>query len=90
MSDVRQFEDLVERLTRTSPLSAHAANHLIDEIVAYLDESIEEFVLRRHRELQRSGLNNPDIYRQVAAESAGRRFRAPPLTTRQIRRMVYG
>jgi hypothetical protein len=90
MSDERQFEELVQRLTRTSALSAREADHLIEEVLAFLDESIEQFVRRRHGELQRAGLNNAGIYHQLMVESAGRRFRAPELTTRQLRRLIYG
>ena len=90
MPDARQFEELVQRLTRSSALSAREADHLIEEVLAFLDESIEQFVRRRHAELQRAGLNNVGIYQQLIVEAAGRRFRAPDLTTRQIRRLVYG
>jgi hypothetical protein len=90
MSDANQFEELVERLTRTSALNASAASHLIEEVLAFLDEPLEQFVRRRHRELQRAGLNNPQIYQQLVTETTARRFRAPVLTTRQIRRLVYG
>ena len=90
MSDAHQFEELVERLTRTSALSARQADHLIEEMLAFLHESLGEFVRRRHRELQRAGLSNPDIYRQVATEAEGRRFRVPELSIRQVRRLVYG
>ena len=56
MSDAHQFEELVQRLTRSSALSAREADHLIEEVLAFLDESIEQFVRRRHAELQRAGL----------------------------------
>lgn len=90
MAEAGQFEELVERLTRTGNLSGREADHLIEEVLAFLDESLAQFVRRRHRELQHAGLNNPQIYRQVAEEAAARRFRAPDLTTRQVRRLVYG
>jgi hypothetical protein len=90
MSDLTGFEELVERLSRTGRLDAREARHLVDEVLAFLDDSLEQYVRRRHRELQREGLSNPDIYRQVALEATQRRFRAPELTARQIRRLIYG
>jgi hypothetical protein len=90
MSDLPGFEALIDRLTRTGRLSSPEAAHLIEEVLAFMDDSAEQFVRRRHRELQREGFSNPDIYRQVAAEATQRRFRAPVLSTRQIRRLIYG
>jgi hypothetical protein len=59
-------------------------------VLTFLNESAEEFVRRRHRALQAAGLANPEIYLRLAAELSARRFRAPALTERQIRRMIYG
>jgi hypothetical protein len=90
MSDLPGFEELVDRLTRSSRLNAAQAAHLIGEVLAFLDDSVEQFVRRRHAQLQREGLSNPTIYSQVVHEVALRRFRAPALSARQIRRLVYG
>jgi hypothetical protein len=90
MSDLGGFEDLIARLARSGRLSEREATHLVAEVLAYLDDSVEQFVRRRHRELQREGLRNPQIYRQVAQEAAQLRFRAEALSARQIRRLVYG
>jgi hypothetical protein len=90
MSDLHGFEELVERLSRRSRLNVREAGHLVDEVLAFLDDSVEQYVRRRHRELQREGLSNPEIFRQVAVEATQRRFRAPELTARQIRRLIYG
>jgi hypothetical protein len=51
---------------------------------------VAEFVQRRHRELAARGLTNDRIFATVGAELSGRLFPAPPLTTRQLRRLVYG
>jgi hypothetical protein len=90
MSDLAGFEDLIARLARSGRLGEREARHLVEEVLAYLDDSVEQFVRRRHRELQREGLRNPQIYQQVAQEAAQLRFRAEALSTRQIRRLVYG
>jgi hypothetical protein len=47
-------------------------------------------VRRRHRELQREGLANEEIFARIGEEVTARRFRAPQLSARQLRRIVYG
>jgi hypothetical protein len=90
MTDSVELEELVAYLVRSSRLSRPEAARLLGEVIAFLDESAEEFVRRRHRELQRAGLSNSEIFTKVSAEAARRRFRAPAFTERQIRRIVYG
>lgn len=90
MSDRMELDELIGRLTRISRLSPQEATHLVDEVLAFLDEPLEEFVRRRHRELQREGSSNPKIFAQVAAEAGQRRFRVRGLSERQVRRMIYG
>lgn len=63
---------------------------LLDDLWAFTEETVEGFVRRRHGELQREGLRNEAIYRRLASEAAAGRFRSPPLSLRQIRRIVYG
>jgi hypothetical protein len=63
---------------------------LLEELWAFTDETAEDFVRRRHGELQRGGLRNEAIYRALAAETAAGRFRGPELSLRQVRRIIYG
>jgi hypothetical protein len=82
--------DLLHHLTRVTGLPERAAARLIEEVVSYYSESVEEFVTRRHRELRAEELQNDAIFERVAAEVRTRRFAAPPLSQRQIRRLIYG
>jgi len=82
--------ELIDHLTRVSPLDARQARRCVEEVLAYFSESLEAFVARRHGELRAEGLANPVIYRALAAELARRRFPAPALSERQIRRLIYG
>jgi hypothetical protein len=84
------YADLVEHLTRTTPLSPGEAARVVDEVVAYFAEPVRDYVRRRHRELQRSGHTNDQIFRALGAELAQRRFAPPELSPRQLRRIVYG
>lgn len=83
-------DDLIDHLTRSTPLDRATAARVVDEVVAYFAEPLEALVRRRHRELQRAGLANAEIYTRITAELAERPVAAPELTERQIRRLVYG
>lgn len=83
-------DDLVDHLVRSTPLSAGEARRVVADVVDYFDESVPDFVRRRHGELQRRGLTNDIIFSRLAEELTGRRFAAPELSPRQLRRLVYG
>ena len=83
-------EDLVRQLGRTTGLPAGVAARVVDDVLAYFDETVEEYVRRRHRQLQRRGHTNDRIFEQLAAELPTRRFTASELSLRQLRRLVYG
>jgi hypothetical protein len=82
--------DLVEHLVRVAPLTPEQAERVVAEVVAAMGETVEEFVQRRHRELQRDGLANAEIFARLTHELRARRFAAPGLSQRQLRRLVYG
>lgn len=90
MAEPTERSELVAYLVRTSRLTAAEARHVIDEVLAFLDDRPEEFVCRRHRVLQAEGVPNNEIYARLRDELAGWRFRAPDYTERQIRRLIYG
>ena len=90
MSEAADLEDLVAYLVRSSRLERPQAARLVDEVLAALDETPEDFIRRRHRALQGEGLSNEAIFARIGAELARRRFRAPSYTARQLRRIIYG
>ena len=57
--------------------------------LAYPDRGVE-FVQRRHDELRRRQRKNGEIWPVIATELGARRFAAPELSERQLRRIVYG
>jgi predicted protein tyrosine phosphatase len=73
-----------------SGISRGTATRVVAEVLAYFSETTEEYVRRRHRELQREGLANPRSFALIAGELAGRRVAGPLLSERQIRRVIYG
>lgn len=86
----RPHEELVEYLTRMSPLSAGEAERVVADVLGYFAEQAEEFVRRRHRELRAEGLTNDEAFARIAAELPQRRVAPPCFSARQLRRMVYG
>ncbi|MEU3498361.1 MULTISPECIES: hypothetical protein [Kitasatospora] len=83
-------EDLLAHLARTTALAPGEAARVVAEVLAYFAETTEEYVRRRHGELQARGLTNDRIFARLGGELAARRVAAPQLTVRQLRRMVYG
>ena len=86
----RLYEDLIEYLTRTSPLSAGEAARVVADVLGYFAEPADEYVRRRHRELKARGLTNDEAFTRIAAELPLRRVAPPEYSARQLRRMVYG
>jgi len=87
---VRVERELVAHLAATTGLSEPEAARVVEDVVAFLAEPVEDYVRRRHAELRTFGAKNPQIFAQIAEELAGRVVAAPDLTERQLRRIVYG
>ncbi len=83
-------EELLDHLARTTALAPSEAARVVADVLAYFAESAEEYVRRRHAELQARGLTNERIFERIAGELPLRRVRAPDLSARQLRRIVYG
>lgn len=90
MSDQTELAELIAYLVRSTRLTASEARKVVDEVVAFMDETVEDFIRRRHLALQSQGLSNTRIFAQIAEELDHWRFRAPSLSERQIRRIIYG
>ncbi|GES29662.1 hypothetical protein San01_21490 [Streptomyces angustmyceticus] len=83
-------EDLVDHLVRSTPLQRGEATRVVLDVLSYFDETTEEFVRRRHRELQSQGLRNEEIFERIRHEMPHRAVAPPDLSARQLRRLVYG
>lgn len=82
--------ELVQRIVSSTDLTPAEAARVIDDVLAYYRESVEDYVRRRHAHLQTYGAKNPEIFPAIAAELRGRLVEAPELSERQLRRLVYG
>ena len=81
---------LVARIVASTGLTPTEATRVIEDVVAFHAEPVEEFVRRRHAHLKTYGGKNPEIFARIAEELAARVVAAPRLTERQLRRIVYG
>jgi nucleoid DNA-binding protein len=82
--------ELVRHLAATTGLTEAEARRVVEDVVAYLAEPVEDYVRRRHAELKTYGAKNTEIFERIARELEGRVVAAPRLTERQLRRIVYG
>ena len=84
-----ELSPLLDHLEQ-SGIARGVASRVVEEVVAYFSETTEEFVRRRHRELQRAGLVNSQSLALIARELVARRVAGPALSERQVRRIIYG
>ena len=82
--------ELVARVVASTGLTPAEAARVVEDVVAYHAETLEEYVRRRHAQLQTYGARNPEIFARIAEELTTRVVAPPPLTERQLRRIVYG
>jgi tRNA(His) 5'-end guanylyltransferase len=88
--DRPQHTELALHIAASTGLPSSTASRVVADVVAYFSETTDEFVRRRHVEMQRRGLKNTRIWSAIADELAGRPVGAPELSERQLRRIVYG
>jgi hypothetical protein len=82
---------LLDYLCRTSNLPRDVCARLILDVLAEYSETLEAYVKRRHSELKATThLKNEQIYDRIVAEIPDRRFAVDTLSTRQVRRLIYG
>lgn len=81
---------LLRHVEESSGLTPTEARRLVEDVLAFHDETIEEWVRRRHGELRTYGARNVDIFTRLREELRGHVVAAPELSERQLRRMIYG
>jgi hypothetical protein len=82
--------EVERRLVSVLGLSRAQAVRAVDEMLDSLGLEVDEFIARRHAELQAQGESNARIFERIAEELRALRFKAPELSARQIRRRIYG
>jgi hypothetical protein len=82
--------ELVARVSATTGLTPPEAARVVEDVLTWFSEPVEDYVRRRHTSLRTYGHRNEAIYAQIAAELRDRLVAAPELSERQIRRVIYG
>lgn len=80
---------LLERVMASTGLSAPEATRVVEDVIAFHQESVEDYVRRRHAELKTYGAKNDQIFARIREELRARVVAAPDLSERQLRRIVY-
>lgn len=88
--ELPEFGELAAYLARTTRLQPSEAMRVLNEVLAFLDETPEDFVRRRHLALQAQGCSNAEIFTRLSTELSRWRFRAGEFSPRQLRRVIYG
>jgi hypothetical protein len=82
--------ELIDRVASSSGLTAAEAARVVEDVLAWYREPVADYVRRRHAHHKLYGKRNEEIFALIERELAGRLVAAPPLSQRQLRRMVYG
>ncbi|BBG00998.1 hypothetical protein C8E95_6215 [Pseudonocardia autotrophica] len=82
--------DLVRHVVATTGLPREVAARVVADVVAHFAETTEQFVRRKHRELQARGLRNDEIWPRIGAELGTRVVAPGEVSARRLRRIVYG
>ena len=79
-----------EYLLGIADVSERDLDKLASDLHHHWSETVEEYVRRRHRELQRQRIPTREIYGIIQGELTHRRFGVRGRSERQIRRLIYG
>jgi exonuclease VII large subunit len=81
---------LIDRVADSTGLTPGEAARVVEDVLAWYREPVEDYVRRRHAHHQLYGKRNPEIFALIADELAHRAVAAPTMSERQLRRIVYG
>jgi len=90
MSKIDLDVNFRNHLLNSYPVSEDLLDHILEDLGDYFAMDVKEFIGVRHQQLQKEGLLNSDIYNRIREELGTKRFAAPVLSVRQIRRIIYG
>ena len=83
-------QTLVDHVVASTGLTPAEATRVVEDVIAFHAEPVEDYVRRRHAHLKTYGARNDEIFALLVRELADRVVAAPGLTERQLRRIVYG
>lgn len=82
--------EIVDRVVASTGLTDAEARRVVDDVLAWYAEPVEDYVRRTHAHLQLYGTRNAEAFAIIAAELRERVVAPPELSERQLRRIVYG
>lgn len=81
---------LLSHVVATTSLTPGEAARVIEDVIAFHAQPVEDYVRTRHAALKTYGARNPEIFARIAEELTERVVAPPDLSERQLRRIVYG
>ncbi len=81
---------LLRHVQDSTGLGATEAERLVQDVLAFHDETAQDWVRRRHGELRGQGHHNEAIFARLREELRSTVVAAPDLSERQLRRIIYG
>lgn len=81
---------LLQHVQDSTGLASAEAARLVQDVLAFHDETVEGWVRRRHAELKLHGGRNEEIFARLREELRTTVVAAPDLSERQLRRIIYG
>lgn len=82
-------EPLIRHLVSILGVGPQEAARIVGEVLDHYREPVEAYVRRRHAECRLRGMRNEEIYELIRGELDRRLVAPPPLTSRQVRRIIY-
>jgi hypothetical protein len=82
--------ELVDRIASSTGLTPAEAARVVDDVVAWYSEPVDDYVKRRHAYYRLYGKRNAEIFALIAEELHGRLAPAPSQSERKLRRIIYG
>ena len=82
--------DLAAAIAASTGLSPAEAARVVEDVLAWYREPVEDFVRRRHAHYQLHGVRNAAAFTLIAGDLERRLVAPPALSERQLRRIVYG
>ena len=86
----RPDSELVQRIAVSTGLAPSEAARVVEDVIAFHAEPVEQYVRRRHAQLKLHGAKNDEIFTALIEELSHRVVAAPQFSERQLRRLVYG
>jgi len=83
-------QDLLRQLRAMTGLEDALLEKILREIQAWYARDLHDWIRDRHRDLQRQGMRNQEIFSRLREEMDQILVRPPRLSERQIRRVIYG